>query len=606
MLHVQDWLIIGLYMALALCVGLTMRKRAGTNRTSYFLAGRSLPWWLVGTSMAATTFAADTPLAVTGIIASKGLSGNWLWLPVMGIHAAVFVVFAANWSRSGVLTDAELIQLRYSGFSASILRQCRALLQLLSNCVILGWVLRAMVKIASPFFHWEQWFPSLMQWLVPLWPQGTALGTPSEGLTIVVLLLIVGCYSSLGGLHGVILTDLVQLSLALLGSFWLAYQAWQAVDGRAGLLAGLERLYGDQHLYLDLFPTPGTGWLGAVGISAGLFGFYIIVQSFSNLSADGGGYFMQRLNAARSPRDAQQGALLFLVIHYLTRVWPWFVVGLVALVLLPIGNETQHLKDLGALVAPDREMAWPVLMAHLLGPGWLGVVLMSLLAAFMSTVDTHINWGASYIVNDIWLTLRPTASDQEQIRIARVAVLVFVLLAILVSFQIDTIEQAWKWLAMLGAALGLPTVLRWLWWRVNATGELVAMLCGMITGSALALWSPLPYELRLIAIAAASGIGLVGGIRFGSPTEPTHLQRFADRVRPLGHWPMQSYANGAPHRALARAFGRWAAIVAGTFLLLFTGHQLLVAEGGWQPILAGVVALACLWFGMTGAIKQEG
>ncbi len=391
----------------------------------------------------------------------------------------------------------------------------------------------------------------------------------------------------------------------MLGSFWLAFQAWQAVDGRAGLLSGLAQLYGDQHLYLDLLPTPGAGWLRAVGISAGLFGVYIIVQSFSNLSADGGGYFMQRLNAARSPRDAQQGALLFFVIHYLTRIWPWFVVGLAALVLLPLGRETQYINDLGPLVASDREMAWPVLMAHLLGPGWLGVVLMSLLAAFMSTVDTHINWGASYVVNDIWLTLRPAASDREQIRIARLAVLVFVALAILVSFQIQTIEQAWKWIAMLGAALGLPTILRWLWWRVNATGEMIAMFSGMIAGSALAIWSPLPYELRLMAIAAASGIGLLVGIRFGPPTAEAHLRQFVDQVQPLGHWPMQSRSDRAMRRALTQSAGRWAAIVVGTFLLLFAGHQLLLTERWWQPMTAGLLALACLWLGTTGAMQQE-
>ncbi len=598
MLHPQDWLIIGLYMALALGVGLMMRKRAGTDRTSYFLAGRALPWWLVGTSMAATTFAADTPLAVTGIIASKGLSGNWLWLPVMGIHAAVFVVFAANWSRAGVVTDAELIQLRYSGGAADILRRCRALLQLLTNCVVLGWVLRAMVKIASPFFHWEQWLPWLMPWLTPWWPQNTALGSLSEGLTIVALLLIVGCYSSLGGLHGVILTDLVQLGLALIGSFWLAWQAWQAVDGRAGLIMGLERLYGENHLYLDLFPTPGAGWLGAVGISAGLFGLYVIVQSFSHLSADGGGYFMQRLNAARSPKDAQKGALLFLIIHYLTRIWPWFVVGLAALVLLPLGREAQHLNDLGALVAPDREMAWPVLMAHLLKPGWLGVVLVSLLAAFMSTVDTHINWGASYIVNDFWLILRPHASDREQIRVARLAVLVFALLAIVVSFQIQTIEQAWKWIAMLGAALGLPTLLRWLWWRVNATGELLAMFAGMSVGCALTLWSPLPYEIRLVGIAIASATGLLAGSLLGPPTDRTHLQRFIEQVQPTGHWPMQPACQG-----WIQAFSRWAAIVAGSFLLLFTGHQLLFTVQWVLPLTAGLFAVACLWGGIRGTIE---
>ena len=598
-LHIGDWLVIGLYLLLALSVGFAMKSRAGTDRCSYFLAGRSLPWWWVGASMAATTFGADTPLAVTGIIAAKGLSGNWLWLPVIGIHAAVFVLFAANWSRSGVITDAELICLRYSGQPAVILRWCRTGLQLLTNCVVLGWVLRAMVKIASPFFLWEQWWPSGMAWLAPIWPEGTALGSPADGLTIIVLLLIVGCYSTLGGLRGVVLTDLVQLGLALLGSVWLAVCAWQAVGGRAGLLAGLSTQYGTDHLYLDLLPTPGAGWLGAVGASAGLFGLYLMVQSYSHLSADGGGYFMQRLNAARSPRDAQKGALVFLVIHYLTRVWPWFVVGLAALVLIPLGQESDSLGGAAARAAGDREMAWPVLMAHLLKPGWLGLVLVSLLAAFMSTVDTHINWGASYIVTDVWLVLRPTASDREQIRVARTTVLLFVAVAIGVSFQISTIEQAWKWIAMLGASLGLPTLLRWLWWRVNAMGEITAMLSGMLAGTLLALRTDLPYEIRLLWIAAASASGLVVGMFAGPRTDPECLHRFVAQVRPLGRWPQsQTVTHG---RVLATLL-RWAAVVAGTMLLLIAGHQVLFT-GQWMWALgAGVAALGCLWGGIAGAV----
>jgi solute:Na+ symporter, SSS family len=598
-LHLGDWLVIGLYMLLALSVGCAMKSRAGIDRCSYFLAGRSLPWWWIGASMAATTFGADTPLAVAGLIAAKGLSGNWLWLPVIGIHAAVFVLFAANWSRSGVVTDAELIHLRYSGQPAVILRWCRAGLQLLTNCVVLGWVLRAMVKIASPFFLWEQWWPSGMAWLAPIWPEGTALGSPADGLTIIVLLLIVGCYSTLGGLRGVVLTDLVQLGLALLGSVWLAVCAWQAVGGRAGLLAGLSTQYGTDHLYLDLLPTPGAGWLGAVGVSAGLFGLYLMVQSYSYLSADGGGYFMQRLNAARSPRDAQKGALFFLVIHYLTRVWPWFVVGLAALVLIPLGQESDSLGGAAAWVADDREMAWPVLMAHLLKPGWLGLVLVSLLAAFMSTVDTHINWGASYIVTDVWLVLRPTASDREQIRVARASVLLFVAVAIGVSFQINTIEQAWKWIAMLGASLGLPTLLRWLWWRVNATGEIAAMLSGMLAGTLLALLTELPYEIRLLWIAAASASGLVVGIFAGPRTDPECLHRFVAQVQPLGRWPQsQTVTRG---RVLATLL-RWAAVVAGTILLLIAGHQVLFM-GQWMWALgAGVAALGCLRVGIAGAM----
>ena len=593
-LHAIDWLIISLYVALAVGVGMAFKRRAGRNRSSYFLAGRALPWWWVGASMAATTFAADTPLAVAGIIADKGLSGNWLWIPAIGVHAAVFIMFAANWSRSGVMTDAELIRLRYSGNSAYALRWCRTGLQLMQNCVVLGWVLRAMVKVASPFFLWHEWFPGFMAGVEAVWPADTALGNASEGMTIFALLLVVGFYSTLGGLRGVVLTDLAQLSLALIGSTWLAVCAWRAVGGRSGLLDGLTTLYGPGHAYLDWFPTPGSGWLGAVGVGAAIFGVYLVVQSFSNMSADGGGYFMQRLNAANSPEAARRATLLFLVIHYMVRVWPWFIVGLAALVLIPLGQETASLNGAGALAAKDREMAWPVLMAYLLGPGWLGIVLTSLLAAFMSTVDTHINWGASYLVNDVWLVLRPSASDREQMRVARSAVILFVLLAIVVSARIDTIAQAWKWMATLGAALGLPTLLRWLWWRVNASGEIGAMLAGLSVGTALALLTDVPYEIRLIWVATASFTGLVAGMLLGPPTAAEKLKQFVETVQPFGAWP---YARRGGGKAALQLVGSWAAVVGGVLLLLYVGHQGLFA--GWQPsvVIAGVVAVGLLYAG---------
>ena len=601
-LHAFDWSVIALYVALAVGVGMAFKRRAGRNRSSYFLAGRALPWWWVGASMAATTFAADTPLAVAGIIADKGLSGNWLWIPAIGVHAAVFIMFAANWSRSGVMTDAELIRLRYSGGSGYALRWCRAGLQLMQNCVVLGWVLRAMVKVASPFFLWHEWFPGFMAVVEAVWPPGTALGNASEGMTILALLLVVGFYSTLGGLRGVVLTDLAQLSLALVGSTWLAVCAWKAVGGRSGLLDGLAALYGPDHAYLDWFPTPGSGWLGAVGVGAALFGLYLVVQSFANMSADGGGYFMQRLNAANSPESARRAALLFLVIHYMIRVWPWFIVGLAALVLIPLGQETASLNGAGALAASDREMAWPVLMAHLLGPGWLGVVLTSLLAAFMSTVDTHINWGASYLVNDVWLVLRPTASNREQMRVARSAVILFVLLAIVVSARIDTIAQAWKWMATLGAALGLPTLLRWVWWRVNATGEIGAMLAGLSVGTALALFTGVPYEIRLIWVAAASLTGLVAGMLLGPPTAPDKLRQFVATVQPFGAWP---YSRPGGGKVALRLAGSWAAVVSGVLLMLYAGHQGLFR--GWQPgvVISGAVALGLLYAGTAPRLGRR-
>lgn len=597
-LHLGDWLVIGVYMLLTLIVGCAVQRQAGMDRTSYFLAGRALPWWWAGASMAATTFAADTPLAVTGLIAAKGLSGNWLWLPVLGMHAAVFVFFAASWSRTGVLTDAEFVQVRYSGTSAVVLRWCRASLQLLTNCVVLGWVLRATVKIASPFFLWEQWLPGLMRWIEPVWPTGTALGSPSEGLTIIVLLLVVGCYSSLGGLRGVVLTDLVQLCLALFGSIWLGLAAWQAVGGRAGLLDGLVLHYGSAHQYLDLLPTPGRGWLGTIGLGAFAFGLYVLVQSYATMSSDGGGYFMQRLNATKHPRDAQKAALLFLVIHYLVRVWPWFVVGLAALVLIPLGQEVTALDGAAAIVQDDREMAWPVLMAYLLRPGMLGLVLVSLLAAFMSTVDTHINWGASYIVNDVWLVLRPAASNREQIRVARTAVLLFVVVAIVVSAKIDTIAHAWTWVALLGASLGLPTVLRWVWWRVNAAGELGAMLCGLGAGVLLAVCTDLPYEVRLIWVSAASLLGLLGGIVFGPATDPACVRHFVSTVAPLGCWPHHPHSTSEHRWASLTAVMRWAAVVAGALLLLLAGYRLLFVGQWLFALLAGIVALSILWIGV--------
>lgn len=597
-LHLADWIVIGAYLLFALAVGAYVRRSASTDKESYFLAARSLPWWWAGASIAATTFAADTPLAVTGIVASKGLSGNWLWLSWVGVHAAVVVLFAAGWSRSGVLTDAELIELRYSGRPASLLRWFRAgLYGIVFNCIILGWVLRAMVKIAAPFFHWERWAPRLVGLLETIWPAETALGNPSDGLTILLLLAIVGVYSSMGGIRGVIFTDLVQLALALIGAFWLAGSAWSAVGGRDGFIDQLTALYGPGHEFLDLFPAPGSGWLGAVGIGAFAYGLYLIVQSYANMPADGGGFLMQRLNTTRSPEHARRAAGLFLVLHYVVRIWPWFVVALAALVLIPLGAEEQALGGAGSAVAGDRELSYPILMGHLLSPGILGIAVVSLLAAFMSTVDTHINWGASYIVNDVFLQVVPEASNRSQILIARLAVAGFVVLAVLVSFQIETIEQAWQWVATLGAALGLPTALRWLWWRVTATSEIIAMAAGLAAAIVLVTLTEMPYELRLIWISSVSAAGMFVGLAAGPPTSPATLARFQRRVRPLGRWP-----DGADRNGLALGFvllARWLAIVVGVVLLLVAVRDLLFFPA--RTAAWGVLILACvsLGWGMT-------
>lgn len=587
-MHLIDWLLIGVYLAFALGVGIYMRRTAGRDRESYFLAGRSLPWWWCGASIAATTFAADTPLAVTGIIADRGLSGNWIWLSWMGVHAAAVVIFASRWNRTGVLTDAEFIQLRYSGKAAGFLRLFRAgLYGFVFNCIVLGWVMRAMVKITQPFFHWEEWFPGFMAWFSAVWPTNAALGAPSEGLTILILLALVGIYATLGGLRGVILTDLVQLALALFGSFWLAFAAWNAIGGQPGLVASLAELYGTDHQFLNLFPRTEGGWLDAVGIGAFGFGFYLFVQSYSNMPADGGGFFMQRLNAAQSPLDARRASLLFIVLQYVIRAWPWFIVGLAALVLIPLGLE-EAAHEAGSSVAADREMAYPVLMGELLGPGILGILITSLLAAFMSTIDTHINWGASYVVNDIFLKAKPDASDRLQIIVARSAVAGFAVLAVLVSFQIETIEQAWRWVATLGAALGIPTALRWLWWRVNAMAEIGAMIAGLSTALFLLAAGNVAYEVSLIIIAAASAAGMLVGMWIGSNTEEK-ISSFVAVAEPRGIWPGRPVTTGLRHLAVDAL--RIAGIVVGCIGLLLAIQQgTLFGRWGLALIIAALAA----------------
>jgi solute:Na+ symporter, SSS family len=578
-----DVLVIVAYLLFALAVGLATREKAGQSRESFFLADRSLPWWWAGTSIAATTFAADTPLAITGIVASRGLSGNWLWLSWLLVHAGVVMVFARRWWRAGVVTDAEFIALRYEGRAAGWLRTFRALLYgLVYNVIILGWVLRAMGKIVQPLFRWDEWAPSLVAAIGVVVPAQTALGGPGEVLTIVLLVLLVAAYSALGGIRGVIRTDLLQFVLGLLGSIWLAVVAWTRVGGTDGVRTGLFAQYGDVAArQLSLFPSLSEGWASLLGLGAFGFGAYLLVQSFANVPADGGGYLQQRLGTTRSERDAEKAAGLFFVLQYGVRIWPWLMVAFAALVLIPVGGEQAVLgESLGSLVAGDREMAYPAMMLYLLPPGVLGLLIVSLLAAFMSTIDTHFNWGASYLVSDIALRWRPELGSDAQVRIARGAVVLFAVAAVCITFQIERIEQAWRWVAALGAALGLPTMARWLWWRMTASAELSGALAGLLTAAALLAFDMGSYEAQLIGIAGVSAAATLAMMFLGPKPDPEAVARFVARVRPLGSWPppdgRAAAVTGVESRGLASALLRTLALSAATVLLLWLGTRLLL------------------------------
>lgn len=580
MLAPIDWVVIGGYLLFALGIGFAVREGSERGRLSYFLADRSLPWWWAGTSIAATTFAADTPLAVTGIVADRGLSGNWLWLSWILVHAAVVAVFARRWWRADVITDAEFIARRYRGPAAESLRTFRAVLYgLVYNVIILGWVLRAMGKIVHPLFRWEEWTPGLHAVVGRLMPEQTALGGPSELITIVLLVLIVTTYSSLGGIRGVIRTDLLQFGLGLLGSVWLAVAAWQAVGGRRGLHDGLVELYGaDAATYTNLFPSLQQGWAASIGLGAFALGAYLLVQAFANIPADGGGYLQQRLSASRSAGDAQKAAGLFVGLQYLVRTWPWFIVALAAIVLVPIGDGPSALNpELTAMVREDRELAYPALMVALLPPGVFGVLVVSLLAAFMSTIDTHFNWGASYAVTDVLLRAKPDLSTRAQVRAARMMVIAFAILAVVVATQIDRIEQAWRWVAALGAALGAPTLLRWFWWRVTAVSEFAGGAAGLAT-AAVTVAAGTVYERQLLWIAGASLAATLLAIAVGPRAREKDARAFAALTDPPGFWPGRTVREGT--WAVGIPLLKTLAVAAVVVGALWAGHRLWFGAPG--------------------------
>jgi Na+/proline symporter len=567
-----DLCIILSYFIFVLVIGFLVRKISGKNKEEYFLGGRRIPWWLAGISIAATTYAADTPLAVCGIIASKGLSGNWLWLPWMGIHAAVIVFFASAWRKTGVLTDAQFISIRYSGNRKEALRLLRAAVSgIVLNCIILAWVFKAMFKISNVFFHWEKWLPDLFGFFSRIWPASGNFGSPNEAITLVFILFIIAIYSSMGGIRGVIFTDFVQFIMSFAGGVWLAANAWSHVGGQQGLLQGLEKIYGSGHQFLDLFPSQ-AGWISTLEIGSMFFGVYLLIQSISAVDSDGGGYIMQRLATTRDANGAKKASVLFLFFHYLIRIWPWFIVGLAALVILPLGQDVYTIENT-EYILNDRESAYPTLMTLLLPSGVLGLVLASLLAAFMSTVDTHINWGASYIVNDWLLKIFPKVSDKAQLRVARIALVLFLSISLLISLFIGTIETGWRAVATIGAAFGTPTLLRWFWWKLNADAEILAIVTGLTAGAFLALFTDITYEFRLILTSIFSLLGVLIGVIWGRPTEAATLDHFISVVQPIGFWPDRSLKKSL--RELFFALFRWILICFGLTLLLMAFHKLI-------------------------------
>jgi SSS family transporter len=589
-LHVADWVIIVGYLALTVVIGFLVRRRASEGMESYFAGSRSFPWWLVGISMVATTFAADTPLAVTAIVAKDGLSGNWFWWSLFFSHLAVVFVVAGLWNRARVITDAELIELRYDGIGAPALRGFKAFFfAIIINCITMGWVIRAVGKIVASFVDWTQLAPGLHDAVASVWPGGLAIETANEAISIVIMSVIALTYATLGGLRSVVFTDLLQFLLAMTGSILLAVFAVSHVGGLDSLVSNIHTLYPESaEKTLSLFPR---------GMASGaLFGFvmYLTVQWWAQHNSDGGGYFAQRIGSARSTADARKGTLLFVILHYLARTWPWLLVGLVALVVYPAGVDPQTITDPEyARVLADRETAYPLLVLKLLPTGLVGLLFASLVAAFMSTIDTHVNWGSSYLVNDLYKRFwKPGASEKQLVRAAQMASLLILVLGLVTATQVTSVEGAWKFFTALGAGLGAPHLLRWVWWRVNAWTELAGLVAAALTTAFLYLALPeLDYAVKLLITV---GVSLVASLvaTFATPAvSRPHLEKFYQQVRPFGFW--KGIATTTPHTTLARPLALWILSCALMMVSMIALHQLflgstplgiglgVVCVGGW-------------------------
>ena len=507
-----DWLLLAAYLVLTLVLGLWLARR-NSGEADYFVAGRRLNGWLAGASMAATTFSIDTPLYVAGLVGARGLAGNWEWWSFGLAHVAMAVVFAPLWRRSGVLTDAAFTELRYGGSAAAWLRGIKAfLLAVPVNCIGIGYAFLALRKVVEA--------------LGLVSGQAAALGLTDTVWLLMVVALLVMSYTVAGGLWAVVVTDLVQLVLALAGALAVAAAALHAAGGMTALLEQLQALQRPELLSLVPWTWDDSGfrWLQGSGISIPMFTAYIAVQWWSFRRSDGGGEFIQRMLATRDEQQARLAGWVFLVVNYLVRSWLWIVVALAALVLLPAGA--------------DLELGYPALAVQLLPPVALGLVVISLVAAFMSTVSTSVNWGASYLTHDLYQRfVRPSAGSRELLLVGQLTTVLLLVLGVITALISDSIGTVFRLVIAIGSGPGVVLVLRWFWWRVNAAAELSAMLCGFFVGvftSMVPLVRIDDYGVRIAVITGLSALVWLTVMLSTPPESDAVLERFVRTVRPPG------------------------------------------------------------------------
>lgn len=806
-----DWTIILAYFAFLFGIGFLVKGTASESMEGFFSAGRGMPWWLIGVSLVATTFAADTPLVISGWVATYGTAGNWFWWGGVIGQVALTVFFARKWRTSGVVTDVELTELRYGGKPALVLRTTKAAISaLLVNIVTLGWVFAAMRKIVKPIVKWGEILPqTTYEWLRDNLPSFLIFKDIDNTITVFILVTVVVIYVTVGGLKAVMITDFFQFSLALFCAYLIAWIAInnQFVDGLGDLWVKLKELYpssGEDVMFSTTTDAAGKAFLSWKGVSAFIpsfsstaalmpFSAFVLtigVLWWTNGAIDGSGFTAQRLNTAKTPADAERGSYFYTLLNFCLRHWPWVLAGLAALIIFPrteydmLARQTtqcvngtcvpMEIKNVGlvdassvkicidnpanckirgfemlyttrgtleqdgayplsttvpslnqclkneescsaveknCIVSPesciiagfsnlkrvervatpaetaappaasdevanlspvdsaagavetspgtvtadfasiaagierfellsgaeqnyaqitvykeDREMAYPLMISTLMGPGFLGLTLASLMAAFMSTVASQINWGASYLTNDFYYRLIDRNATQKRlVIISRLSIIVMTLISVFIANQVDNIGFMWELWGGMMAGMGLPHILRWLWWRANAWTEITGMVTGIIVAfinlffldsqlSAIIVHAIMGQDYVYQAvpihnigfISLFAGIAAIIGTLVTKPV-PEGLQKaFAEKVEPMGWWRGMNKM-GNKQRSVKFGVVLWLTGVISVYAIMFgLGYyirmQWLV---GTIVMLIGIVALILMLYGLSLADKVD-
>ncbi len=505
-----DWLIVVASILISFAPAVLLARRAGSSTAEFFTSGRSAPWWLVGVSMVATTFSTDTPNLVTNLVREKGVANNWQWWAFLLTGMATVFFYARLWRRSRVLTDLEFYEIRYAGRAATFVRGFRAVyLGLFFNCVIMASVNLAAAKIANVMLGWPMW------------------------QTLVICAVLNIAFAATSGLWGVLVTDFIQFGIAMAGSFAAAYFALKQPE--VGGLAGLVQRIDPQTL--SLIPDFGD-W----GMTLSVLVIPLTVQWWSvwypGAEPGGGSYIAQRMLASKSERDALAGTLFFNVAHYALRSWPWIIVALASILVYPtladIGRTFPYVDP--SLIGHD--MAYPA-MLRFLPVGWLGLMVAGLLAAYVSTISTHLNWGTSYLVHDFYRRfMKPGRDEKHYVMVARMVTALLMLLAGLLTFRLQTAAKTFQLLLSIGAGTGLIYLLRWFWWRINAWSEISAMGSSFLTSLLLFLRDTPAHPVSpVFSLLLTVGITTVVWVTVTLITEPADretLIKFYRLVRPAG------------------------------------------------------------------------